>query len=42
VTELDSIFWEPGRLPTPEPEWAQILSRILTSDRCIIDGDLGP
>jgi adenylate kinase family enzyme len=42
VTELDSVFWKPGPLLTPEPEWAQIQSRILTSDRWIIDGDLGP
>jgi adenylate kinase family enzyme len=42
VIELDSIFWKPGPQPTPQSEWAQIQNRLVTSDRWIIDGDLGP
>jgi adenylate kinase family enzyme len=42
VTELDKIFWRPGPQPTPELEWAQIQNRVVTADRWIIDGDLGP
>ena len=40
---MDSIFSRPGPIPTPDPEWAQIQNRLVTSDRWIIDdGDLGP
>jgi adenylate kinase family enzyme len=42
VTELDSPFRKPGPQPTPEPEWAQIQHRLVTPDRWIVDGDLGP
>lgn len=42
VTELDSIFWKPGPQPTPDHEWAQIQHQLLSEDRWIIDGDLGP
>ncbi len=24
VIELDSIFWQPGLRPTPEPDWTEI------------------
>ena len=42
VTELDSIFWQPGLRPTPEPHWAEIQRKLVAPDRWIIDGDLGP
>jgi adenylate kinase family enzyme len=42
VIELDSIFWQPGLRPTPEPDWTEIQRELLTHDRWIIDGDLGP
>jgi adenylate kinase family enzyme len=42
VVELDSIFWQPGLGPTPEPDWTEIQRELLTHDRWIIDGDLGP
>jgi adenylate kinase family enzyme len=40
--ELDSIFWKPGPQPTPHTEWAAIQNRLISSDRWILDGDLGP
>jgi adenylate kinase family enzyme len=42
VTELDILFWKPGPQATPKPEWAQIQRRLVTPDRWIVDGDLGP
>jgi adenylate kinase family enzyme len=42
VIELDSIFWQPGLRPTPEPQWTEIQRELVTHDRWIIDGDLGP
>ena len=42
VTELDSIFWQPGLRPTPEPDWTAIQRGLVARDRWIIDGDLGP
>ena len=41
VIELDSIFWRPGRRPTPEPDWTEIQRKLVACDRWIIDGDLG-
>jgi len=40
--ELDSIFWKPGPRPTPQTEWAAIQHQLVSSDRWILDGDLGP
>jgi adenylate kinase family enzyme len=42
VIELDSIFWQPGLRPTPEPQWEEIQRELVARDRWIIDGDLGP
>jgi adenylate kinase family enzyme len=42
VIELDSVFWQPGPRPTPEPEWVEIHRGLVERDRWIIDGDLGP
>jgi adenylate kinase family enzyme len=42
VTELDHLFWKPGPRPTPEDEWGEIQTRLVASNRWIIDGDLGP
>jgi adenylate kinase family enzyme len=35
---LDSLFWRPGWVPTPEHEWEQLLRRLVAGDRWIIDG----
>jgi adenylate kinase family enzyme len=42
VIELDSLFWQSGPRPTPEPEWGEIQRKLVAVDRWIIDGDLGP
>jgi adenylate kinase family enzyme len=42
VIELDSIFWQPGLRPMPEPDWAEIQRKLVALERWIIDGDLGP
>lgn len=42
VIELDSIFWQPGLGPMPDPDWAEAQRKIVERDRWIIDGDLGP
>lgn len=35
---LDSLFWRPGWLPTPEDEWDELLHRLVAGERWIIDG----
>jgi len=35
---LDSLFWRPGWLPTPEQEWEQLLRQLVAGERWIIDG----
>ena len=42
VIELDRIFWQAGLIPTPQDQWAAIQQKLVTGDRWIIDGDLGP
>jgi adenylate kinase family enzyme len=38
VVHLDKEFWQPGWIRTPEDEWWQQVTSIITSDRWIIDG----
>ncbi|WP_197503849.1 adenylate kinase [Mycobacterium sp. 852002-30065_SCH5024008] len=40
--ELDRIFWKPGSQPTAQMEWSAIQHRLISSERWILDGDLGP
>jgi hypothetical protein len=42
VIELDNYFWGPGLAPTPRPEWIRLQQELVTADRWILDGDLGP
>ena len=42
VTELDKVFCQPGRLPTPRDQWVELQQRLVDEDQWIIDGDLGP
>jgi adenylate kinase family enzyme len=42
VAELDSIFWQPGLRPAPEPDWTETQRKLVARERWIIDGDLGP
>ena len=40
--ELDSLFWQPGPSPTPAQVWVARHQELITGERWIIDGDLGP
>jgi nicotinamide riboside kinase len=42
VTELDKIFWQPGLIATPRQQWIEMQEQLVTRDRWIIEGDLGP
>jgi hypothetical protein len=42
VTELDSVFWQPGLTPTPPVEWAARQRDLIEGETWILDGDLGP
>jgi adenylate kinase family enzyme len=40
--ELDKIFWRPGLLPTPRAEWIRLQQKLVSEEKWIMDGDLGP
>lgn len=40
--ELDSLFWDPDRRPTPPEKWAAIQEDLASKLMWILDGDLGP
>jgi adenylate kinase family enzyme len=42
VIELDKLFWQPGTLPTPLKQWADIQQELVERPTWIMDGDLGP
>lgn len=42
VVELDKVFWGPGLVGTPGPEWAEKQRELVAADAWILDGDLGP
>jgi adenylate kinase family enzyme len=42
VTEVDKIFWQPGLSATPRQQWIEMQEQLVTRDRWIIEGDLGP
>src|ERR1700747_516754 len=42
VIELDTLFWEPGRAPTPREQWAALQRQLTAQESWIMDGDLGP
>ena len=42
VIEIDKIFWLEGLLPTPRNEWVKIQQKLVSRDKWIMDGDLGP
>ncbi len=39
VTELDGLYWRPGWVPTPEPEWQAIQRRLVARPAWILDGN---
>lgn len=42
VVELDKIFWRPGLLSTPPDEWIRLQQKLVSEEKWIMDGDLGP
>lgn len=43
VIELDKYFWPPELTPIPSgDEWAAIQRKLVSAERWILDGDLGP
>ena len=40
--ELDRLFWQLGREPTPAEVWVARHRDLIAGERWIIDGDLGP
>ena len=42
VIELDKLFWQPGLIAMPSDQWAILQQNLVTEDRWILDGDLGP
>jgi hypothetical protein len=42
VIELDKIFWQAGLTPTSREQWVGIQQKLVTGERWILDGDLGP
>ena len=39
VIHLDTLFWNPGWVETPEDEWRKKLERALRGDEWIVDGN---
>ena len=42
VIELDKIFWQPGLAPTSRDQWIAVQQKLISEQRWIMDGDLGP
>lgn len=41
VVHLDSLYWRPGWVATPEEEWRQTVAVVAARDSWIIDGNYG-
>ena len=41
VVHLDTEYWRPGWVPTPESEWPARVQQLANRDRWIIDGNFG-
>jgi adenylate kinase family enzyme len=35
---LDAHFWKPGWIPTPQPQWREVVSALVQTDSWIMDG----
>lgn len=42
VTELDTLFWQPGLIAADPAEWAGCQRELVRGEAWILDGDLGP
>jgi adenylate kinase family enzyme len=41
VVHLDALFWKPGWMETPKPEWRSIQEELVRRESWIIDGNYG-
>jgi adenylate kinase family enzyme len=41
VIHLDSLYWHPGWVETPKPEWRQIVQELIERESWIMDGNYG-
>jgi adenylate kinase family enzyme len=41
VFHLDALYWKPGWVETPRPEWEALQRELVAGDRWIIDGNYG-
>lgn len=41
MIHLDAAYWNAGWQPTPDPEWQEIVQRIVQQDAWIMDGNYG-
>ena len=41
LIHLDQLFWHPGWISTPDPEWDQITDELIMRDAWVMDGNYG-
>jgi adenylate kinase family enzyme len=41
LTHLDSLFWHPGWVATPDAEWDRTIAELIAREAWIIDGNYG-
>jgi adenylate kinase family enzyme len=41
LIHLDQLFWSPGWVPTPDPEWDRVIADLSAGERWIMDGNYG-
>lgn len=41
VVHLDALYWQPGWVPTPEPEWREAVAALAAGDQWVMDGNYG-
>jgi nicotinamide riboside kinase len=42
VIELDKVFWQPGLVAMPQPQWAELQRQLIQQENWVMEGDLGP
>lgn len=41
LIHLDQLFWHPGWVPTPDPEWDRLIAKLCAGEAWIMDGNYG-
>ena len=41
LIHLDQLFWHPGWVPTPDPEWDRVTDELIARDSWVMDGNYG-